>query len=378
MIKFSKNQRSLMRRIIISFLFIFSNLSAMTNQEYSSWWLSYRNNENIPKDLLEMEDYFINQGSIVCSSNFWNDYNKKNIEQLTMFGFDNFKQTVAGNYFTWKVSLDHPYANNLKTLVPRINFPLSNEELNRKHLLWTQEESRNFNIITMYYLNYMLDLGWGSVIEQLEEPLIGNPPYSMYNGKKVSQDIFNSLFEYLSVFYACPLNEISSIVEIGAGYGRTAFCFLNFHPDKKYIIVDFPPALYVSQTYLSTIFPEKNVMKFRPFEDFSEISDEYLNADIVFLSPEQLNKIPSKSIDLFLAIDCLHEMTAERVLHYFNEADRISKYFYYKCWVNTHVVQDDVYHRENSYPIKCAWKEIFKQPCQVPSGFFHALYKINN
>lgn len=365
-----------MKNLLLAALIIFSRLSALTNDEYTSWWTAFRHSPHISTDLKEMEDYFIDHGFLFYSSNFWNDWNKTNIEQLTTYGFDNFKQTVAGNYFTWKVDINHPYAQNLKKLVPKILYPFSEQELNRKHLLWTQQESRNFNIITMYYLNYMLNLGWGNYINQLEEPLVGNPPYNLFNGKRVSQDIFNSLLEYLSVVHACPMGEISSIVEIGAGYGRTAFCFLTFHPEKKYIIVDFPPALYVCQEYLTRVFPDRKAMKFRSFENFSEIENEFEQANMVFLTPDQLVKIPDGSINLFLAIDCLHEMKAERVIHYFNEADRLSQYFYYKCWEKTYVSPDNVHHLENTYPVKPNWKVIFKQPCEIPSGFFHAMYKI--
>lgn len=365
-----------MKKLILLIILCISPLQAMTNHDYENWWTSFRNNVEVPLDLKMMEDYFIDSGSLVYSSNFWNDWNKKNIEQLTFFGFDHFKQTVAGNYFTWKVSIDHPYAINLKNLVSQLNIEFAPEELHRKHTLWTSEESLNFNIITMYYLNYMVNSGWGSYIDLIEEPLVGNPPYNLYNGKRVSQDIFNSLQEYLSVVHHCPMDNISTILEIGAGYGRTAYCFLKFHPEKKYIIVDFPPALYVSQTYLSQVFPEKKVMKFRAFEQFSEIAEEFSQANIIFLTPDQLSKIPNESIDLMLAIDCLHEMKADRVEHYFKEAERLSHYFYYKCWVKTYVSPDDVYHLENSYPVQPHWIEIFRQPCQIPSGFFHAFYQM--
>jgi putative sugar O-methyltransferase len=366
-----------MREVFLVFMMLFSHLSALTNDEYISWWNSNRNSLNLPEDLRKMEDYFVNNGLISYSSNFWNYFNKINIEQISNHGFDNFKQTVAGNYFTWKVDINHPYAHNLKRLVPIINKTIPISELNRKHLLWSQNESMNFNIITMYYLNYMLNLGWEKYINELEEPLVGNPPFVLFNGKRVSQDIFNSLLEYLSVIYHCPMDEINSIVEIGAGYGRTAYCFLTFHPEKKYIIADIPPALYVSQEYLTRVFPERKAMKFRVFDNFNDIKQEFLESDIVFLTPDQLSKIPDGSINLFLAIDCLHEMKKERVEHYFDEANRLSNFFYYKCWTNTHVVPDDVHHLENTYPIKIHWKEIFKQPCEIPSGFFHAMYKLN-
>lgn len=365
-----------MKKLILLFILCCGPLFGMTNCEYANWWSGYRNNRGIPKELKEMEDYFIHNGLLAYSSNFWNDFNKLNIEQLSTLGFDNFKQTVAGNYFIWKVSIDHPYAMNLKSLVPNLSVVFPSEELSRRHALWTAGESYNYNVITMYFLNYMLNNGWSSHIDQLEEPLVGNPPYNLYKGKRVSQDIFNSLLEYLSVAYHCPMEKISTIIEVGAGYGRTAFCFLTFNPDKKYVIVDFPPALYISQTYLSKVFPNKTVMKFRPFSDFAEVAEEYVNADIVFITPDQLSKIPNQSADLFLAIDCLHEMKGERVAHYFNEAERLSTYFYYKCWVKTFVGPDNVHHTEDSYPVRKYWTEIFKQNCQIPSGFFHAFYKM--
>lgn len=366
-----------MKRYVFFLILLHSYLSALSNEEYALWWNTYRTNPAIANDLREMEDYFVNSGLLIYSSNFWNDFNKLNIEQLAKHGFENFKQTVAGNYFTWKVSIDHPYAQNLKKLVPKLNVVFSSMELNRKHRLWTKEESRNFNTITMYYLNHMLNLGWGSYIEQLEEPLIGNPPYNLYKGKRVSQDIFNSLMEYLSVVNNCPMDEVSTIAEVGAGYGRTSYCFLHFHPEKKYIIIDFPPALYVSQQYLSKVFPDRFVMKFRPFDSFAEVCEEFEAADIIFITPDQLSKIPDNSIDLFLAIDCLHEMKSERVAYYFDEAQRLCNYFYFKCWVDTYICQDNVNHDVNTYPVKSSWNEIFKQPCEVPSGFFHAMYKLN-
>jgi len=66
------------------------------------------------------------------------------------------------------------------------------------------------------------------------------------------------------------------------------------------------------------------------------------------------------------------------VEHYFKESERLSDYFYYKCWVTTYVGPDDIHHTQESYPIRPHWKEIFKQPCPIPSEFFHAFYKLKN
>lgn len=134
--------------------------------------------------------------------------------------------------------------------------------------------------------------------------------------------------------------------------------------------------MYVSQEYLTKVFPDRKAFKFRNFNKFEDIKDEFLEAKIVFLTPDQLLQIPNGTIHLFLAIDCLHEMKKERVEHYFNEAERLSNYFYYKCWVDTFVVPDGVRHYQNEYPVKSHWVEIFTFPCEIPSGFFHTMYKL--
>ena len=284
--------------LIVSILFS-AGLFGMTNEEYVTWWSSYRNTHNLSTELKEMEDHFINQGLIRYSSNYWNWLNHQNITQITQFGYENFKQTVARNYFTWVVQPDHPYARSIQDLAPKLSVRLPEEEMLKVHSLFTSEESWIFNRLTAHFLNYILKIGGGPYLEKLEEPLIGNPPCVSYQGRRVSQDIFNSLLEYLPVSHHCPLDTFSTIIEIGAGCGRTAFTFITLHPQVKYVIVDFPPALYVSQKYLSGVFPEKKVMKFRPFMQFTEVADEYTQADIVFLMPDQLEKLPDRSGDLF-------------------------------------------------------------------------------
>lgn len=364
--------------IVLVPMLLCSLLFATTNEEYIAWWHSYRNTPQLPVELKVMEDHFVNAGLIKYSSNFWNWLNRYNIEQITVYGYENFKQTVARNYFTWVVGEDHPYHQTIKNLAPRLSVLLPPEEMQKVHHLFTPEESANFNKMTMHFLNYILKIGGGPYLQQLEEPLIGNPPCLVYQGKRISQDIFNSLLEYIPISRNCPLDKFSTIIEIGAGSGRTAFAFLTLAPKAKYVIVDFPPALYLSQTYLSAVFPEKKVMKFRPFSSFEEVAEEYRQADIVFFMPDQLDKLPDQSADLFLAVDCLHEMTPERINHYFKEAGRLCSFMYFKCWQQTTVPFDGFSYSSESYPIPTSWTLVFKEPCAVPKDFFHAFYQMRS
>ncbi len=364
--------RAMLKLVLLLFPTI---LFGMTSEEFSVWWKNYRNTQNLPIELREMKDYEIDSGLLKYTSQYWNHLNKKNIEQITTHGYENFKQTICQNYFTWVVSLDHPYAHGLKKEIQEISVTLPLEEINRTHPFFGKEESQRFNIVTQHLLNYVLKIGGAEFLKKLEEPMIGNPPFVLYNGKRISQDILNSLLEYIPIRKNCVLGKTPTIIEVGAGSGRTAFCFISLLPNVKYVIVDLSPALYVSQKYLSDVFPSKKVMRFRPFTDFSDIQNDYEKADIVFLTPDQLTKLPDRSADLFLAVDCLHEMTTEVVDHYFSEADRLCSYFYYKCWKNTVVPFDGITYSSDDYAVPRTWVPAFNKTCIIPSDFFHALYQ---
>jgi putative sugar O-methyltransferase len=364
---------------ISSSLFLASNFlfaEGITKEEFSSWWVGYRSDPNVPSELRTMEDYVVNSGVLPHASDFWNSFNKYNIQQITLYGYENFKVTVTRNYFTWVVNANHGYSRNLLRIPSSSLVYLPPEEMNKVHPFFTPEESMQFNMTIRNFLSYILSIGGAPFLEKLQEPMIGNPPFLLYQNKRVSQDIFNSLLEYLAVTKHCSTEKISTIIEIGAGSGRTAFCFLTLLPKVKYVIADFPPALYISQKYLSAVFPNKRVMTFRPFNTFEEISEEFQKAEIVFLTPDQLKKLPKKCGDLFLAIDCLHEMRPEEISRYFNEAERLCSYFYFKCWQTT--VCDGNFYSSESYPVRPRWKVCFKEPCFVPSDFFHALYEMPN
>jgi len=93
-----------------------------------------------------------------------------------------------------------------------------------------------------------------------------------------------------------------TIIELGAGYGRTAYVFLKANPDIRYTICDIEPALSIAKRYLISQFPD---------------------ADITFLSPNNLRHLPKKSADLFITISSLQEMPMEQIKYYYKQIDRL-------------------------------------------------------
>ena len=326
----------------------------------------------IDSDLKFMVDVYLRSESYRKATIYWNYLNIKNLKQLFDDGYSNFKQTIAKNYFTFVTDHDSIFFSRL--LVSNdLEGTIELKEIGKKHSHFTYQESFRFNYYTILLNHYGIKK-YGPL--HFEEPNIGNPPYIEINGKRVTQDLLNSHIELSEIDKSINIRRFNSILELGAGSGRTAFNVIKTYPHLKYIIADIPPALYIAQRYLSECFKEKSISKFKIFNNQEEFRKTLLENDIIFILPDQLVYFDKNSIDLFLAIDCLHEMTKERIKYYFNVADKISNYFYFKCWKKTEIPFDFIKLDINSYPVKNSWKKIFHKDCDFPDNFFHSLYKL--
>ncbi len=216
------------------------------------------------------------------------------------------------------------------------------------------------------------------MLNRLSEPFEGNPPRLFSNKKLISQDLANSFFEYQSIMSIPDTKDIQSIMELGSGYGRTAYVFLKLIPNIKYIIVDIPPALFISEKYLSNQFKRKKIFKFRSFKKYEEIKNEFELADLIFLLPGQLELLPSKIIDFFISISSLQEMKKKQIDYYFNTINRlIKKYIYRKQWKISKNPSDNIIITERDYPILDGWKQVYWRECKVKTKFFEALFKVD-
>lgn len=345
--------------------------------DFASWWASFRSSVAIPPELVTMVDHYLSTADYHESSDYWNWLCRLNIEQIVTHGLGNFRQTVAKNYFTWiGAGFETTYAQNLvrEAGVSEASAPLA--QIFKKHDLLTIDESVQYNLMTALLYEYCCRTGGCELLARIDEPTFGNPPAICIDGKQISQDMLNSLLEFISVTKTLAPETLRKVIEIGAGSGRTAYSFLRLLPEVKYVVVDIPPALFISQSYLTSQFPGRRAFCFRPFESFDQIADEFAAAEIAFLTPDQLSLLQGGGFDLFLAVDCLHEMKKSRVAYYFDQADRLADNIYFKCWENTEIPFDKIVWTAADYPVKPTWRAEFKRPCKVPGGFFEAMFKI--
>jgi putative sugar O-methyltransferase len=331
--------------------------------------------------LREMLNEFPKFREEILPSKYWEQLNKKNLRQISDSSYENFKRTVARNYFTFIVT---PWNQQTRFLMRSLPFGQAlsiffGAFFAPRHELFKWYQSLYYDLLTRLLWAYVENNDPDKLLDRLTEPLEGNPPRVYQGDRLISQDLANSFLEYQSVMQAdVEADEIRTIMELGSGYGRTAYVYLTLHPDCRYILVDIPPALYVCEKYLSELFEDRKIFHFRPFERYADVSEEYENADIVFLMPHQLELLPKKSVDLFINISSLHEMRMDQIRYYFTVIERLTRqYFYTKQWKETTIPYENVVVREEDYPVREDWRQIYARDCKVQSLFFEALYDLS-
>jgi putative sugar O-methyltransferase len=197
----------------------------------------------------------------------------------------------------------------------------------------------------------------------------------------ISQDLANSIRErnaILAGFESTPVADRASslsIVELGAGYGRVGYVLLRSTP-CRYTVVDIPPALHISQWYLTTLFPGKRAFRFKPWDRFDEVEVEIRNADICFLTPDQYAKLPDKFFDIGAAIDNLAEMTRQQVAMYVELFSRkASDFVYIKQQIRHSNSIDSVDLQKSDYDLPAPWTAVMDRADTVHEAYFEKLWR---
>ncbi len=345
--------------------------------------MKQKHNENILKTMFsEMEK----APHVFHPSKFWVKLNRLHIGHLSKTGFLNFKRTINYHYFSWGILsiIRHQLSPVINELVRGNLSPIFDSSFN-DNTPKSVKNLRRFNplasAIYRIYVSSLMEcvskIDGLNILKKLKEPKLGNPFLVTYKGKPVSQDICNSVYEFYSITKKLTLPKNLKIAELGAGYGRLGYVFLNVIPDCSYCIIDIPPALYMSETYLKKVFPKEKIFSFRPFSSYREIKSEFESSRIRLIMPHQLELLPEKYFDLFINISSLHEMKTNQIKKYILMINKSCKgYFYTKQWLKSQT-KDNFNIRENQYPIPKNWKIISRNsPHPIQKMFFDALYKV--
>jgi putative sugar O-methyltransferase len=296
-------------------------------------------------------------------SKFWQELGDSHAEMLGAHGLGEIKRQQALRYFTWQwrwaqvrrseqmrflLANTSPLAKVAAAAAPQ---PLGDALW--RGLPWKRSDRWLYTFATRLIWDYALRHGDSEVLA-LGEPSLGNPPPVIRGGQLISQDLANSALEVAAIRNGLGSTIPRSIVEIGAGYGRTAYALLGIFPAASYTIVDIEPALSVSRWYLASLYPDRDI--------------RFLNADDV--TPERIGEV-----DLAVSISSLQEMTHEQVAAYLRLLeDTVQSHVFLKQWRRWTNPVDQVVLDFEQYPIPPSWHRISYETSPVQTAFVQALW----
>jgi putative sugar O-methyltransferase len=250
----------------------------------------------------------------------------------------------------------------------------------KKHVGFSHEESYKHNmLIVLLYeatknlpfmrnaLNTISDTGF----------LLGNTPFISHDDFTLTLDKLSSILE-ICIFQKI-LGEAPLVCEIGGGSGRNSDAILQLFPQTKIIYCDIPPASYIALNRFKKVFPEKFIKVVKSPEDFQALLSATDGWDILIIPPSMLEYIPEKYVDLFIAIDCVHEFSNENRAKLAGIIGNVANFFYTKNWTDTIIPIDEIPLSSNhlsGYYFSENWQVVHNQKCLFPGNFTEILFKI--
>jgi putative sugar O-methyltransferase len=338
----------------------------------------------------QMFDELRTADPIFSPSAFWEHYNQKNLDQLSRLGIDRFKRTVNQNYYNWLPSdfSDHQLQQvvNHWRANPAIG-PLQARLAEFEHLetvvdsnpLGTAEKRATYALFVGLLWHHARRSDALGLLDRLSEPDVGAPIPVMLDGRCISQDLANSARECNAAMSILPWRPTAArrlkVAEIGAGYGRLAYVYSAGMP-SQIMIFDIPPALGISQEYLTRTLPNKKIFTFRHFDRFEDVRNEIEAADACFFTPNQLAYFPERYFDVFNSVSSLQEMTFAQIDNYKKLIERTTnEVVYLKQWTTSINPFDKIVINRRAYKLSRDWKPQFDRLDDVFAKFFEIGYR---
>ncbi len=352
----------------------------LRKKNIESFWKKL-DKKNLSEEVIRVTDKFIKSESYNWTSKFWrhciiNHYqhmanSKKNIDPLhTILRLD---------YAGFSFLDDFSVSKSLENLKPDVHL---NIDLFKQHDGLSVSQSMQYNMVLLILFEKIKSKNIFKNYEKINKDIYKKyNPFLTIDGKIITQQMLISLleFEKIEILLKEKSDNETKIVELGAGYGRTANMILSLMNNVKYVIADLPPSIYFAQKNLREFFPNKKIIEGYDLEDKESLIKAYNNCDILFIFPHQLNYFNDNFFDVSLSIGNLCEMEKTQIKNYMNIFEKISKNIYIKVWEISGLpfsfYKYYSVHKKSDYEIKDNWEEIFKERCLMPTNQFELGYR---
>ena len=327
----------------------------------------------LDSELLSQVRDFLDSKDFRLTSRYWRFLMRRNLIDIYNNGIEKYGTSVARDYFTW-TDFNEDQIHNL--LSNNIDPEIVN--IFKVHDGFTRTESIKHNILIAIAYNHLTNSKLLEDFNELQNQgyLFGGHPFHLYKDKAITLDGLISIMEF-STFKNFIKNE-SLICEIGAGSGRTAEAILTAVPGINYIIADLPPASFLAMHRLRLVFPDFKILYIDNDKKLQIAMENMSDWNVIFCLPHLLENIPNKSIDLLLAVDCLHEMSNKMRKYVSEIATRKCLFFYFKVWEKTFIPLDNLAldaALKSDYFVDSSWEEVLDRPCSFPGNFREFIYR---
>lgn len=299
-------------------------------------------------------------------SRFWKNLGAEHAEALQRHGYEQMKRHQASRYFSWQWRWRQLKASEqFRFLVRRtspadwariLREPMSLDDKSWSGMNLSRPDRFLTTVAVRLLWRYAERFGDREVLA-LSEPDLGCPLPIQFRGRLISQDLANSSLELAALRRALPGRPPTRVMEIGAGYGRTAYAVLSLFPECEYTIVDIEPAITISEWYLKSLFDSDRIR----FIEAGECAAEMIGP-----------------VDLALSISSLQEMTPAQVHRYLQMMNDTCSggTVFLKQWGRWENPDDGVVMDMARYPIPSDWQCRFWERSPVQTRFVQAAWSV--
>lgn len=273
-----------------------------------------------------------NQPAIYRPGPYWERYQKRVAGAIRRHGLDRFRDTASIGKGYADVVVKDPQdtwtdTGSLRNTIRQgvMRMPVISSILNDYRVLIRGHISRGDGYMKQYYRER-----FGAWMESTGAKM--NWPDTLHGGSGEVVQFDGQSYAVLYVDMALRieslrsrwnLNDASSAMEIGGGYGAFMHLLLTVQPNiRKVVYLDIPPMIYVATQYFRHFFGDR-VVDYRQTRNLERIKiDDYPDDAIICICPWQIDRVDGE-IDLFFNSASFSEMTPEIVDNYARHVTRM-------------------------------------------------------
>jgi putative sugar O-methyltransferase len=253
---------------------------------------------------------------------YWSRKTRNTTDQIRRQGIGDFRgaSSTIGLSFTDSVHVDvrHDLNGGVRSLLRTLltsAFPVnkifdSQVALTRVH----EAEVRRLKSLMLGESHRVREL-----VERYSFPpslLGGCVDYVEVGDRRIATYYLNVLHQHDRIAGNCRFTDVSSILEIGGGFGANVHCLVENYPKlRKVVYLDIPPNLYIGTQYLRAIYGPA-VIDYQQTRGLSKIEfSDTDNLEILAIAPWQIERLALR-IDLLYNAHSFVEMPAHVIANY--------------------------------------------------------------